>query len=308
MAFHQRLRTRLICSLQLTVELKRLGSWTQEFLQAVSSNITEVEIIHSAQSFRTLVSITSVQSCAGECNIATPWSSLLHQGASTLARSRPYFFTGNGFAVSFWFSLELANSIARYWFVERDFTIHNSEIRATHLLIGFNRDLYSHSELWTTIDIINDGRNIFVDKEFTLHSHWRKPSHDHQISTIHLVMVSTWLIRMLVMMLPSGNLHHLAMNAMNYPHSQVPKHLHMEDFALPSCVPKDLKRKSIPLRWLRFKDGIHGIWNIPSHQHVILSNISVRKNAMVMPVNHAKIFAGVPWVPLDPQNCAFSEL
>ena len=182
----------------------------------------------------------------------------------------------------------VANSIARYWFVERVFTIHNLEIRATHLLIGFNRDLYSHSELWTTINIINDGRNIFVDKEFTLRSHWRNilrlftilypwPSHDRQISGIHLAMVSTWLIRMLViMMLPSGNLHHLAMN---YPHSQVPKHLHMEDFALPSCVPTDLKRQSIPLRWLRFKDGIHGIWNIPNHQHVILSNISVRKNA-----------------------------
>ena len=29
------------------------------------------------------------------------------QGTSTLARSRPYFFTGKGFAVSFWFSLKL---------------------------------------------------------------------------------------------------------------------------------------------------------------------------------------------------------
>ena len=32
------------------------------------------------------------------------------------------------------------------------------------------------------------------------------------------------------------------------------------------------------------------------------------KMPVVMPVNHAKIFAGVPWVPLDPQNCAFFEL
>ena len=44
MPFHQRLRARLSCSLQLAVELKRLGWGTQEKLK-VSSNITKVEII-----------------------------------------------------------------------------------------------------------------------------------------------------------------------------------------------------------------------------------------------------------------------